>query len=443
VDRRALLEVAVERSAWRAEYEEPRTVEEQLLAQIWSEVLGVAQVGVRENFFELGGHSLLATQVSSRIRKLWDVEVPLRKLFEQPTVAELAAELVRLRREQQGLVSPPLARRQSRGRVALSYAQQRLWFLEQLEPGSAVYNIAAAVRLRGQLQEQVLAAALREVVQRHEALRTRFVVEEGQPRQEISAGVELELRRIEVGGETEPERERQVAQLAAAAAGAGFDLAVGPLLRARLLVLGEQEYVLVLVLHHIVADGWSLAVLLRELTALYEAGCGGRAVQLPELELQYADYAEWQRQWLQGAVLEQQLEYWKEQLQGAPSLLKLPTDRSRPAVKSSNGSEHYFAVPATLLESLRSFGCSEGATLSMVLLATYSVLLHRYTGEEDICIGTPVANRRWSEVEKLIGLFINTLVIRAEFPRHATFRELLNRTREISLGAYAHQELPF
>uniref|UniRef100_UPI0005C20B0C condensation domain-containing protein n=1 Tax=Rubrivivax gelatinosus TaxID=28068 RepID=UPI0005C20B0C len=320
--------------------------------------------------------------------------------------------------------------------TSLSYAQQRLWFLEQLEPGGAAYNIPAAVRLKGPLCVQALQRSLDEVILRHEVLRTRFLSRQGEPVQEVMAPwqVQLQARPVQAG------RLQQVLQACAAQ---GFDLGSGRLLRCELLREQEQSHVLVLVIHHIVSDGWSMGVLVSELAALYRAFEAGEASPLPPLQLQYGDYAVWQRQWLQGERLQRQLQYWKEQLHGAPALLELPTDRPRPAVQSTRGAQHVFELDEPLTQGLKALGRAQGATLFMVLAAAFNVLLYRYSGQRDLCIGYPIANRHRPEIEGLIGFFVNTLVLRTRVRGDQDFQSLLQQVKRSALDAQAHQDLPF
>ncbi|WP_048441569.1 condensation domain-containing protein, partial [Caenimonas sp. SL110] len=417
------------------EYIAPRTPVEQVLAGIWSEVLHVERVGVQDNFFELGGHSLLATQVLGRLRPAFGVEVPLRALFETPTIEALAQHLdVALRGD--ASCALPLVAVSRDGDLDLSFAQQRLWFLDQLAPGSASYNMPAAVRLSGVLDVSALEQSFSEIVRRHEALRTRFVTTEGQARQQIDAQFAWSLPVIDV-------QEADVQGLAQAEAGKPFDLACGPLLRTTLLRLSAQEHVVLVTMHHIVSDGWSMGVLVRELAALYEAFAAGRSSPLPELPIQYADYAAWQRQWLSGEVLETKLAYWKKQLGGAPAALELPTDRPRPAVQTHRGAVQPLQLSHELSQGLIALSRREGVTLFMTLLAALQMLMRRYSGQDDIVVGSPIAGRTQVETEALIGFFVNTLALRTELSGEITTRQLLGRVREVTLGAYAHQEVPF
>jgi hypothetical protein len=328
------------------------------------------------------------------------------------------------------------------GHLPASFAQARLWFLDQWEPGSPAYNIAAAVRLAGPLFAPALARALNEIVRRHEALRTRFAAVDGQPVQVIAPRLEVPLPVVDLGALPESEREPEARRRAREEALRPFDLAHGPLLRASLLRLGDREHVVLLTMHHIVADGWSMGVLVRELRELYEAFRRGLPSPLPELSIQYADYAAWQRRWLRGQVLRDQLAYWRGQLAGVPPL-ELPTDRPRPAAPSRRGGERRAVLPAALAGRVRALALQEGATPFVVLLAAFQALLHRYSGQDDFAVGTPIAGRTRSEVEGLIGLFINTLVLRADLSGGPTFRELVRRARRTALGAFAHQDVPF
>ncbi|HOR01271.1 MAG TPA: amino acid adenylation domain-containing protein [Anaerolineae bacterium] len=420
----------------------PSTPTEELIAGIWAQVLGREQVARHDDFFALGGHSLLATQLISRLREAFGVELPLRSLFDAPAVADLA-RAVEAARTPEGEALPPLEPGPREGVLPLSFAQQRLWFLDQLEPARPFYNLPTAVRLRGALSVAALERSLNEIVRRHEALRTRFAATGGHPTQVIAPSLTIDLPQADLSALGEPARGAEVRRLAAEEARLPFDLAQGPLVRARLLRLGPEEHVALLTLHHIVADGWSMGVLVGELAVLYQAFVAGEPSSLPELGVQYADYARWQRAWLRGEALERQLAYWKRQLAGSPPLLELPIDHPRPAVQSSRGATHAFTLERDLAEQLTALSRREGVTLFMTLLASFQALLARYTGQEDICIGTPIANRRRPELEGLIGFFVNTLVLRTDLSGDPTFRELLKRVRQVALDAYAHQDLPF
>ncbi|HET9229074.1 MAG TPA: condensation domain-containing protein, partial [Thermoanaerobaculia bacterium] len=329
------------------------------------------------------------------------------------------------------------------GDLPLSFAQQRLWFLEQLQPGSPVYNMPVALRLRGELSVPALRASLSEVVRRHESLRTVFVLADGQPLQRVLAPGAVSLGVIDLGGLDPREREGELARLVGENAAQPFDLAAGPLLRASLVRLDETEHAVLLAQHHIVSDGWSTGVLVREVVSLYGAFASARPSPLPELSVQYPDFAVWQRGWLAGEVLERQVGYWRERLAGLPGLLDLPLDRPRPAFRTGRGARHAFQLPSPGLQALKDLGRREGATDFMTLLALFQILLSRVSGQEDLATGTVIANRGRSELEPLIGFFANTLVLRGDLSGRPSLRDVLLRTREGALEAYAHQDLPF
>ncbi|MGH7828765.1 MAG: condensation domain-containing protein, partial [Candidatus Binatia bacterium] len=397
-------------------------------------------VGIHDNFFDLGGHSLLATRLISRVGATCQVEIPLRFLFETPTVAGLAGRIEQSRRQDHELHDLPMSRAHAQEKVPLSFAQQRLWFLDQYEPGSSVYNIPSALRLKGALNVPALERSLSEIVRRHEALRTTFAVIDGEPFQVIAPALPVSLPIVDLTDRPGSEREKEAQTIAAEHAQKPFDLSQGPLLRVFLLHLGEDDHILLLTMHHIVSDGWSRGVLYRELSVLYEAYTQGKPSPLAELPIQYADFAFWQRQWLQGEVLENQLLYWKKQLEGAPALLNLPTDRPRPAVQSYRGGSRSIELSQELTQGLKALSAQEGVTLFMTLLAAFQTLLHRYTGQNDIVVGSPIANRNRAEIEGLIGFFVNTLVMRTDLSGNPTFKELLTRVRETTLEAYTHQD---
>ena len=454
IDRRALSTLSLSkgegpepdeaRPGLSATFVAPRSAAEEILAGIWTQVLTLNQVGVHDNFFELGGHSLLATQLISRIREAFRVEVPLRALFESPTIAGLAEHIaVGAKPALNFAPASPLRPIAHTSPLPLSFAQQRLWFLDQLEPNSAAYNIPLAMRLSGPLNPSALEHSLNAIVQRHEVLRTTFQMKAGQPQQIILPELTIQLTRMSLEDLAPPDRDLEARRLAREEALRPFNLTQGPLLRATLLALAEREQVLLLNLHHIVSDGWSMGVLINEVVTLYAAAIVGQSLALPELSIQYADFARWQRDWLQGAVLEEQLAYWKGQLAGAPALLDLPTDRPRPPVQTFSGAWLPFELSPTLSAELIALSQQTGVTLFMTLLAAFNVLLARYSGQDDIVIGSPIANRNRAEIEGLIGFFVNTLALRTRLTGDLSFRELVERVRETALGAYAHQDLPF
>jgi acyl carrier protein len=414
---------------------------EEIVAGIWAEVLKVKaeEVGRGESFFELGGHSLLATQVMSRTRAVFGVELPLRVLFEGPTVAGLAEKVEEAMRQGEKTAAPPLQRVSREGPLPLSFAQQRLWFIDQLEPGSTAYNSPAAVRLRGPLEPAVIERCLRELVQRHEVLRTSFPVVEGEPVQRISESAEVALPLVDLSGLEEPEAEAR--RLAREEAERGFDLSRGPLLRVKLLRLGAEDHVLLLTMHHIISDGWSVNILVRELTLLYEALREGRRSPLPELTLQYADFAYWQRHWLQGEVLEEHLGYWRRKLAGVPRL-HLRMGKGDSDIRAGQGRTDSYDLPLEAVERLGELSREQGATLFMTLLAAFQMLLQSYSEQKDFAVGVPIAGREQLEVEPLMGFFVNMLPLRADVEGDPEFGELLQRVRNTALEAYRHQALP-
>ncbi len=422
------------------EYEPPQGDVEEVLAAIWRELLRVDRVGRHDRFFELGGHSLLAVQLISRIRASLGVDVALRDLFAQPSLQALAEAVGRARASTMaGIRIADRARR-----LPLSLAQQRLWFLDRLDQAASAYHMPAALRLRGRLDVAALQASLDRLVARHESLRTSFIAIDGVPYQQIApadcgfAMTRSDLRAMESG-----DRERAVRELAAEEAETPFDLTTGPLIRGQFLALADAEHVLLVTQHHIVTDGWSLGILVREVAALYMAFSRGEADPLPPPEIQYADYAQWQREWMRGDELARQVEYWKQHLAGAPALLELPLDRPRPRVQSHAGGSVPLVLSAALTADLRAFSQRHGVTLFMTLLSAWGLLLSRLSGQPDVVIGTPVANRQRPEVENLIGFFVNTLAVRLRFDGEETVAALLARVKETTLAAFAHQELPF
>ncbi len=463
IDRRALAQIAPERHAV-AERAAPRTPLEGFLAELWSETLGLdtASFGVDDNFFELGGSSITGAILINRLQETLREGIRVVALFNAPTIGGLAAHVVaghpnavaRIwgagaletgsgggREGASWMAIEPGGWREGEP-LPLSFSQERLWFFEQMEPGSPVYHIPAVFRLTGRLGVAALEASLGEVVRRHAALRTAFSISGGQPVQTVSPPASLRLPMIDLGALPRERREAAARSLATGLTLQPFDLGSGPLLRAALLRLEPEEHVTVFVVHHIVSDGWSMGVLVREVAALYGALVQGRPSPLPDLPIQYPDYALWQRRWLSDERLEDEISFWKRTLAGAP-VLELPTDHPRPPVQTYLGSQEPFFFPADLVRAIKGLGLSEGSTLFMTLLAGLTVLLARYSGQEDVSIGSPVANRDRSQTEPLIGFFVNTLVFRTDLSGAVAFRELLGRVRRSALAAYAHQELPF
>jgi amino acid adenylation domain-containing protein len=441
LDRRAL--PAPESSDVDGAHLAPRNAIEEMIAGIWCDILGVAAVGVTDDFFVLGGHSLLATQVIGRIATSLGVELPLQSIFEAPTVAGLADRVAELRLAGEGLVVPPLVRVPRDGDLPLSFAQERLWFMHQLDPQSPFYNVPSALRLEGKLDARALELALRAIVRRHEVLRTTFAARDGRPAQIIHPEASLDLGVVAFTDLAPEAREQAARAETLAEARRPFDLEKGPVIRARLLVLGEEDHVLLVTLHHIVSDGFTRGIINRELATYYRAFHAGEEPRVAELPVQYADYAAWQRGWLSGPVLDRQIAYWKGQLEGAPFTLELPTDKPRPPTQSFRGARLVKALPAELLQKLEELARREGVTLYMLLLAALDVLLHRWTGQRDLLVGTSVSTRTRAETEPLLGFFINALVLRARVSGEEPFTALLHRVRETCLGAYAHQDMPF
>ncbi|HVH13983.1 MAG TPA: amino acid adenylation domain-containing protein, partial [Longimicrobium sp.] len=408
-------------------YVAPRTETERALAEAWAEVLRVDRVGIHDSFFDVGGNSLLATRVVSRVREAPGAELTVRMMFEHPTVAELAERLDGARGTAGGGL-PAIVPVERTGALPLSFGQERLWFLQRLQPESAFYNVASALWLRGALDARALERALGEIVRRHEALRTVFREVEGGAVQEIApfSGFALPVEDV---------AEADLLRRAQADAAAPFHLAAGPLFRATLLRVAADDHALLLCLHHAVCDGWSVGVLFRELSVLYEAYGSGAESPLPPLPVQYADFAAWQRTHLAGAALEDQLAWWKSRLAGLPTLLELPTDHPRPAVQSYRGAHELVAFSAEVVAKLEALARAEGASLFMVLLGAFQLLLGRYAGTHDVVVGSPVAGRTRRETEGLIGFFVNTLVLRTDLGGDPGFRALLGRVRETTLGA--------
>ncbi|HCL3139119.1 TPA: pyoverdine non-ribosomal peptide synthetase PvdD, partial [Pseudomonas aeruginosa] len=429
LDRQALPQpdASLSQQAYRA----PGSELEQRIAAIWAEILGVERVGLDDNFFELGGHSLLATRVISRVRQEQQLDASLKALFERPVLEAFAQGL---ERTTDAVSTIPLADRQQP--LALSFAQERQWFLWQLEPESAAYHIPSALRLRGRLDVDALQRSFDSLVARHETLRTRFRLEGGRSYQQVQPAVSVSIEREQFGEEGLIERIQAIVVQP-------FDLERGPLLRVNLLQLAEDDHVLVLVQHHIVSDGWSMQVMVEELVQLYAGYSQGLDVVLPALPIQYADYALWQRSWMEAGEKERQLAYWTGLLGGEQPVLELPFDRPRPARQSHRGAQLGFELSRELVEAVRALAQREGASSFMLLLASFQALLYRYSGQADIRVGVPIANRNRVETERLIGFFVNTQVLKADLDGRMGFDELLAQARQRALEAQAHQDLPF
>jgi len=421
----------------------PSTPIENLLASIWAEILGIDQVGIHNNFFELGGHSLIATRVISQIRQVFQAELPLRYLFEKPTIAGLAKEIEKLIKVDSTVEVTNIEQVERTQPLPLSFAQQRLWFLAQLEPDSPFYNIPAAVRLQGQLNVEALEQSFNEIISRHEALRTNFQIRGEQAVAVTSEEKFLTLSIFDISDLSANQKEVEIKQQTLQEAQTPFDLNSDLLLRVKLLRLDEQEHIILLTMHHIVSDGWSIGVLVEELATLYQAFCHGQPSPLPAIPIQYGDFAIWQQKYLQEKVLRLQKTYWKQQLGGSLAVLQLPTDYPRPAVQSYKGKKYCFTVSKSLTTALKTLSLQAEATLFMTLLAAFKTLIYRYINQDDIIIGTAIANRNLPQIEKLIGFFVNTLVLRTDVSSNPSFLELLRRVKEVTLDAYNHQDLPF
>jgi amino acid adenylation domain-containing protein len=420
----------------------PRTPLEELVAGVWCQVLNVPTVARHDNFFEHGGHSLLATQVITRLRQAVGVELPLRSLFEHPTVAGLGAYITAMRQKQPVEPMPPLHPASRQQPPPLSYTQQRLWIIDQLVSDNPVYTMPVILRLNGTLNREALSLALDGLIARHESLRTYVDVIDGRPVQMIEPPAACGLEQLDLRECSAVEQEARAESAIRKFVTQPFALSRGPLFRVQIVQLADDDYLLVLVLHHIVTDGWSTSILVRDLMALYEAAIMEEDALQP-LSIQYADFAVWQRSWLKDEILERQVEYWRQQLHNAPALLNLPTDRPRPAVQSFQGATLEGTFSAELVNGLRALSRDEGTTLFMTLLASYQALLAAYSGQQDIVVGTPIAGRPHPELEELIGFFVNTLVMRTTFESHFTVSDLLAHVREVTLDAYAHQDVPF
>lgn len=417
----------------------PRNQTEADLVQIWQRVLNCPDIGIEDSFFELGGHSMLATQVITQIQTQFGISVPLRQIFETPTIAGLAHFI----NEQHSAGDNDISQLSRVGNLHLSFAQQRLWFLEQLETTGATYHITTKLHLQGHLQLTALQQSLDKIVERHEILRTRFVTHAGQPQVMIDPACPLDLPVIDLQGVSQQQQSAQLQQLFAQEAQTSFDLAQGPLLRIKIVQLGMEETIALVTLHHIIADGSSSQIFLGELIELYQGLSNNQAFNLPQLPVQYVDYAHWQRQALQGESLNIQLDYWQQQLTPLPTPLNLPFNHHRPPTQTYNGETFSFKLPTPITADLRRLGASTGTTPFMVLLAVFKVLLYRYTGQTDIAVGSPIVNRNHANLEGLIGLFANTLVLRTDLAGNPSFATLLQQVKDVALGAYGHPDLPF
>ena len=420
---------------------EPRTPTEEKLAGLFKELLDIHTVSIDDNFFDLGGHSLIATQFVSRVRDVFELSLPLAKLFQEPTVAGLAKVIDEKQISSNGFDRPPLVANSTVGEKTLSFAQQRLWFLNELEPGSTQYIIPDALKISGPLDIQSLEQSFNIVVQRQESLRTCFKTKDGKATIYIEPELFVPLDVADLIG-LEDQQEKITAETKKFGA-IVFDLSKAPLFKIKLLQVANEEFILLLTMHHIISDGWSFNVLVNELTEAYFSCVNQRPLQLSKLNIQYSDFALWQRNWLKDQALEKQLLYWKNQLADMEGLLKLPTDRPRPAFQTYNGDHIVFTVDAELSHKLNLLSKKHEVSLFMTMMAAFQTLLYKYSHQQDICVGTPVANRTDTELEKIIGFFINTLVIRSRVTDHLSFSDLLRNVFDVCLGAFAHQDLPF
>jgi|GEM_PF-306729 amino acid adenylation domain-containing protein len=446
-----------ERSAVQGLYATPSNPGEETMASLWATVLNVSRIGIHDNFFDLGGHSLLATQIVSRVREAFGVEIPVRRVFEHPTIAELTGCVSSRGHEMNRPVMPPVKPVSRDKDPRLSFSQQRLWFLDKFEDKRATYNIPLALRVCGGLDIDAAERALNEIIRRHEVLRTVFKGQNDDASDtELTGDTSLPSQHImethavrisQVAFDTLPEckeeREAEMRRLATEEWERPFDLSSGPLIRVRILEAGDGEHVLLITMHHIITDGWSMEIFWKEFTVFYEAFSEGAVATLPPLDIQYADFAEWQRQWLSDDTIEDQLSYWKDALRGAPALANLPTDLPRPAIQTFRGETVSFNIDKDMTDRLRKFSSRHGVTLFMTLEAAFGTLLYRYRNTDDILIGSPIASRNHKDIESLIGFFVNTLVLRHDMSSNPPFIELLDCVKQTTLDAYAHQDIPF
>lgn len=438
VDRDALPEPAQGRKINGAEYVAPINETDQKMAWIWQEILGIPQVGREDDFFECGGNSILATQCIARIREVFHVDISLRKIFERPSLKALSKEVTECKQE---IVSIKKALKTMD--IPLSFAQERLWFLQKLDSRSLAYFVPRVIRINGKLDPHLMEQAFTEIIRRHEILRTAFPSKDGRPVQRILPPYYFEIPIIDFSGISETVQSVEVSQWIRNEGQRPFDFERGPMLRATLLKLARDRNILVLTEHHLIHDGWTQGVLLQEFITLFTAFRGGKPSPLPELPIQYSDFAVWQRNYLQGEVLKRHLDYWKEKLMGLPPVLALPSDLPRPPVISGRGEMIPLVIPASLTADLKNFSGAEGVTLFMTMLTVFKVFLYRYTGVEDLCVGTGTANRRLKEIQGMLGMVINTLALRTQVSGHFSFRECLRRVKQTCLEAYEHEDTPF
>jgi amino acid adenylation domain-containing protein len=446
IDRRSLPDP--EFSELSTEYTGPRNPIEEVLVSIWEVILGRTGIGIHGNFFELGGHSLLATQLASRIRDTFEIEIPLKDIFANPTISDLAGVIKSIKITSETLQIPPLVAQPRSDEIPLSYSQQRLWFLDQLSPGNLFYNIPIVLKLKGKIDLAIFSWSLNQIVRRHEVLRTTYKTINGKPIQVVHQVIQVDMPMVDVSDQNTPAELSTLDEMVQNEISIPFDLSKGPLLRTKMIKIAESEFIFICTMHHIITDAWSVAIMVKEMVQLYDVFLTTQSEAealsiLPALPIQYADYSIWQRNWLQGDELEKQLKYWTQQLEAMPRILDLPTDHPRPAMQSSKGGSISFTFPADLTIKIKQLSRNSGVTLYITLLAGFQALLNRYCSQDDILVGTPVANRNHVEIEKLIGFFVNTLVIRASFSEKPSFRDHLKRVRHTALDAFSHQDFPF
>jgi len=445
IDKRALPAANIEGLVKKNIFEAPKTTTEQTLAVLWSNVLAIDIIGTRDNFFDLGGHSILATKLISKVRDAFGVELPLRELFDKPTISETAQLIENLRFKETQLVIPPIQKISNLENIPVSLPQQRLWFIDQFSEGNSIYTIPFSILISGPLDSVVFEQSIRSVIKRHSSLRTTFENKKGIPFQKISSSLYFDLKITDLSSRDIKSSREKAAEHAHQITNSKFNLEKGPLLKVELFKTTDEEFVLVAVMHHIISDGWSMNIMVHEVLSFYKTLIQKKPVDdiLPELEIQYADFATWQQNWLQGEVLEKQVSYWKNHLGTNPAVLELNTDFPRPAVQSFSGQELLFETSNDLTAKIKSFGKKEGLTSFITLLSVFQTLMHRYSSQEKILVGSPVAGRHHSETQNLIGFFVNTLVLKADFGNPISFQALTKQVRENMLDAYAHQDIPF